>query len=118
MEGDMLVGDTAILQPYFQMLAQMMGREMGEEIGGIIILGMELREDMMRLFRQRNIAYAGFFPITYAKIRHPAGAICTLWSKMVHFCPFWFTFVQDGTLSSVSYMILAYVIYDTCQCHI
>ena len=54
MEGDMLVGDTAVLQPYFQMLAQMMGREMGEEIGGIIILGMKLREDMMRLFRQRK----------------------------------------------------------------
>ena len=54
MEGDMLVGDTAVLQPYFQMLAQMMGREMGEEVGGIIILGMELREDMMRLFRQRK----------------------------------------------------------------
>ena len=54
MEGDMLVGETAILQPYFQMLAQMMGREMGEEIGGITILGMELREDMVRLFRQRK----------------------------------------------------------------
>ena len=54
MEGDMFVGDTAILQPYFQMLAQMMGREMGEEIGGIIILGMELRENMVRLFRQRK----------------------------------------------------------------
>ena len=39
MEGDMLVGETAILQPYFQMLAQMMGREMGEEVGGITILG-------------------------------------------------------------------------------
>ena len=54
MEGDMLVGDTAILQPYFQMLAQMMGREMGEEIGGVTVLGMKLREDMMRLFRQRK----------------------------------------------------------------
>ena len=54
MEGDMLVGDMAILQPYFQMLAQMMGREMGEEIGGIAIPGMKFREDMMRLFRQRN----------------------------------------------------------------
>ena len=54
MEGDMFVGDTAILQPYFQMLAQMMGREMSEEIGGITILGMELREDMVRLFRQRK----------------------------------------------------------------
>ena len=54
MEGDMLVGETAILQPYFQMLAQMMGREMGEEIGSIAILGMELREDMVRLFRQRK----------------------------------------------------------------
>ena len=54
MEGDMLVGDTAILQPYFQMIAQMMGREMGEKIGSIAILGMKLREDMMRLFRQRK----------------------------------------------------------------
>ena len=54
MEGDMLVGDTAVLQPYFQMLAQMMGREMGEEIGSIAILGMKLRENMMRLFRQRK----------------------------------------------------------------
>ena len=54
MEGDMFVGDTAILQPYFQMLAQMMGREMSEEIGGITILGMKLREDMVRLFRQRK----------------------------------------------------------------
>lgn len=34
MESDMLAGDTAILQPYFQMLAQMIRREMGEEIGG------------------------------------------------------------------------------------
>ena len=54
MEGDMLVGDTAILQPYFQMLAQMMGREVGEEVRGITILGMKLREDVMRLFRQRK----------------------------------------------------------------
>ena len=54
MEGDMFVGDMAILQPYFQMLAQMMGREMGEEVGGITILGMKLRENMMRLFRQRK----------------------------------------------------------------
>ena len=54
MEGDMLVGDTAILQPYFQMLAQMMGREMSEEIGSIAILGMKLRENMVRLFRQRK----------------------------------------------------------------
>ena len=54
MEGDMLVGDTAILQPYFQMLAQMMGREMGEEIGSIAVPGMKFREDMMRLFRQRK----------------------------------------------------------------
>ena len=53
-EGDMLVGDMAILQPYFQMLAQMMGREMSKEIGGITILGMELRENMVRLFRQRK----------------------------------------------------------------
>ena len=54
MEGDMLVGDTAVFQPYFQMLVQMMGWEMGEEIGGIIILGMEFWEDMVRLFRQRK----------------------------------------------------------------
>ena len=54
MEGDMLVGDMAILQPYFQMLAQMMGREMGEEIGSIAVPGMKFREDMMRLFRQRK----------------------------------------------------------------
>ena len=60
----------------------------------------------------------GLFPITYAKIRHPAGANCTLWFKMVHFRPFWFTLVQDGTLSSVSYMILASVIYDALSCHI
>ena len=53
-EGDMLVGDAAVFQPYFQMLAQMMGRKMGEEIGGITILGMKLREDMVRLFRQRK----------------------------------------------------------------
>ena len=51
MEGDMLVGDAAVFQPYFQMLAQMMGREMGEKVGGITILGMELRENMVRLFR-------------------------------------------------------------------
>ena len=46
------------------------------------------------------------------------GANCTLWFKMVHFRPFWFTLVQDGTLSSVSYMMIAYVIYDTRQRHI
>ena len=51
MEGDMLAGDTAVLQPYFQMLAQMMGRKMGEEIGVITILGMERRENMVLLFR-------------------------------------------------------------------
>lgn len=50
----MLVGDMAILQPYFQMFAQMMGREMGEEIGGVTVLGMKFREDMVRLFRQRK----------------------------------------------------------------
>ena len=54
MEGDMLVRDTAVFQPYFQMLAQMMGGKMSEEVGGITILGMELREDMVRLFRQRK----------------------------------------------------------------
>ena len=60
----------------------------------------------------------GLFPITFAKIRHPAGANCTLWFKMVHFRPFWFTLVQDGTLSSVSYMMIAYVIYGDCLRHI
>ena len=74
----------------------------------------------------------GLFPITFAKIRHPAGAICTLWSKMVHFRPFWFTFVLFGSLwfkmvlfrlchiwwLLTSYMMIVYVIYDTRQRHI
>ena len=42
----------------------------------------------------------------------------SLWFKMVHFRPFWFTLVQDGTLSSASYMMIVYVIYDTRQRHI
>lgn len=54
MESDMLAGDTAILQPYFQMLAQMIRREMGEEIGGIRVFGMEFREELIRPFRQRK----------------------------------------------------------------
>lgn len=56
--------------------------------------------------------------LTFAKIRHLAGAICTLWSKMVHFRPFWFTLVQDGTLSPLSYMMIACVIYDDRLRHI
>ena len=60
----------------------------------------------------------GLFPITFAKIRHLAGAICTLWSKMVHFRPFWFILVQDGTLSPLSYMMIACVIYDDRLRHI
>ena len=45
--------------------------------------------------------------------------------RIAHFGSRWFTFVlfgslwlQDGTLSSVSYMMIAYVIYDTRQRHI
>ena len=48
--------------------------------------------------------------------------------RFAHFGPRWFTFVlfgslssflvHDGTLSSVSYMMIAYVIYDGCLRHI
>ena len=38
--------------------------------------------------------------------------------EWVLFCPFWFTLVQDGTLSSALYMMIAYVIYDDCLRHI
>lgn len=38
--------------------------------------------------------------------------------RIAHFGPRWFTLVQDGTLLSVSYMMIACVIYDTHQRHI
>ena len=67
----------------------------------------------MQRYDIRQVRFAHFGPRWFTFV-----LFGSLWSKMVHFRPFWFTLVQDGTLSSVSYMMIAYVIYDDCLRHI